>query len=336
MPSDSTSDSFKRLFKRQEETSNPEQTEQKSNPSEVKGVPPRRIVRIESNKPNSQQDEFSNISVDIKSTQSEIQKKEELLKKADHDISPLQEKHQAASNCQQDLESRIVEQQNLLQKLLEEQKVFSQRIHVNLSEKDSLMVSIKNLTEIIIPQQSQQVKKIENEIRQAQIEAQRRQGILANLLQEIPKQKASLESLQTKDAELKNTYQEAKNRWGQLTETLWQLEREINQKAAELQRVKGSILQSDNTVAQYGQLLDRTDKSIQMTEAETAKRQQELAFLSKGYSSVELNIPARQRPDFDSKTNTLKIIFRVLFGLVVIGLVGVTIWQVIVRVVQKN
>jgi len=343
MPSDSTSDSFKRLFKRQKETSQPEQAEQKSNPLEVTGTPPRRIIRVEpdeidsqSVKADSQQAEFKNAADNVNSTQSEIQKKEDVLKRVEEEMSPLQEKHQAASNYQQDLESQLIEQQNLLKKLLEEQQILNQRIQVNLSEKDTLIASIKNLTEVIIPQQSQQGKKIENEIRQAQIEAQRRQGILANLLQEIPKQKAALESLQAKEAELKNAYQEAKNRWGQLTETLWQLEREINQKATEQQRFKGLISQSENTIAQYSQLIDRTGKSIQMTESEAIKRQQELALLSKGYSPVELNIPSRQKLSVDSNANSLKTVFWVLFGMVITGLVGLTIWQVIVRIVQKH
>lgn len=345
MPNDSASDSFKRLFKRQDETSPPEQPEHKINPPEVKGAPHRRIIQVEPNepslpagKPDSQQDNIKNITTDIKSAQSGTQKKETLFKKAEQEIFPLQEKYQAASNYQQDLENRLTEQQNLMQKLLEEQQVFNQRIQVNMSEKDKITASIKNLTELIIPQQLQQAKKTENEIGQAQIEAQRRQVILANLLREITKQKSTLQALQAKESELKNAHQEAKNRWGILTETLWQLEREINQKASEHQHLRNSISQSENTIAQYGQLLDRTGKSIQMTESEAAKRQQELALFSKEYSPAELSTPGKQKQinAFDADANILKTIFWVLFGCVATGLVGITIWQIIVRIAQKQ
>jgi len=306
MPIDS--DSFKRLFKSQGKI--PQDTDEVKTPEPVKKTPQIRAVRVQEPHPDLAQNEANPVDNPCENTGNQ----------------DLKSEYAYTKNRQRDMENQLNDHKNFLQRIMEEQSIITNRIQSKTQEKESLKTLICNIMDNIIPNIEEQIKNTEADILQIQNEMQTKQESLANLLKDTAKQKENLVALQTKETEAKQKYFETKNKWEKLNEELRQLEREISQKNRDNQRLNELTSQTGNKLNQYSQLVERTNKSIQLTELDMNQRRKDL-------TSLEIK-PAADLPQEETgNTQTKKIenYFWIFLAIFVASLIILTIWQAIIR-----
>jgi chromosome segregation ATPase len=310
------SDSFKRLFKSQGKKPQ-DTTDEIKTPEPVKNPegPQVRTIRVQEPHPDLAPREQAPDKTNLADTSAE-----------DPANQDIKSEYAFAKNRQRDMENQLNDHKNFLQRIMEEQTIITNRIQSKTQEKESLKTLINNILENIIPGIESQIKNTETEILQIQNEMQTKQELLANLLKDTSKQKENLTAIQSKETEIRQKYFETKSNWEKLNEELRQLERDISRKNRDNQRANDLVSQTENKMAQYSQLVERTNKSIQLTELDINQRQQELTSLG---GALSADLPKTEISD--TQTKKMEKYFWAFLSIFLASLVIFTIWQAVIR-----
>ncbi|MBI4834770.1 MAG: hypothetical protein HY811_08145 [Planctomycetes bacterium] len=295
--------------------------------SEQKSKYPVEIKRLEEIELPKVQAQLKKVDEELAPVQAEFKKHQEILLRVEKDHAPVNAKYQETFGYVKSMEKRLEEQKTLFQKLIDERVTIEERINTKTKEKESLAKAIKELSESVVPRQQEEVKKIWVEIKQAQDTVNQYQKKLAELLREIPVQNGTLRALQAEEAKLKIVYKEAKNKWDMLSGALRRLERDVNDKDMQVIQGKGLITQFKTSIDQYNQLMESTKNSIGLTAAELGQKQDEFKWLQQaqpGFKEGKIKTA-------ETEAEKSRLVFWVAISLAGAGLIGVTVWQVIVR-----